>query len=173
MVRRIEVRLITSGPSDRKLVSQPRQVVPRPTWTCCDNSHTDCTCTALAQHIIENEPRLGSPKIMKKKKKKHCINVIQMLHADCFTSVVPSSMVAVRVPVNLGGESFTSNTTTLARPLRSLDSRPSCNQQNTTQSQGSGHFFILLDTTGPSGIRTRYLQFTSSCADSHPNQQPK
>ena len=66
MVSRIEVRLITSGPIDRKLVSQPCQVVPRPIWTCRVNTHTDCTCTALALHIIKNESRLGSQKYLKK-----------------------------------------------------------------------------------------------------------
>ena len=45
---RIAVRLITSGPSDRKLVSQPFHVVPQPIWTCCVNSHIQ---TALAQHL--------------------------------------------------------------------------------------------------------------------------
>ena len=34
-----EVRLITSGPSDEKLVSEPCQVVPRPIYTCCVYPH--------------------------------------------------------------------------------------------------------------------------------------
>ena len=37
VVSRIEVRLNTSGPSDRKFVSQLCQLVPQPIRTCCVN----------------------------------------------------------------------------------------------------------------------------------------
>ena len=43
-----------------------RAQVTRPIWTCCVNSHTDCTCTALALHIIENEPNWARQKYLKK-----------------------------------------------------------------------------------------------------------
>ena len=65
--------LITSGPSDcdRKLVSQPCQVVPRPIRTCSVNPHISSCIYRLHMHSTrtayrnKNEPRLGSQKYLK------------------------------------------------------------------------------------------------------------